>query len=150
MNRIHFLAAELFTYSFENYKNHLGIGHTRFEEIMPEFAEQLELAVKEGWSNSKISRTLEIDESEIPLWKKSLQQALALVDAKTPVQSFRTGVTYSIVHALEEGLSTPEEIEALATQICYRVSDLSVMLDEREQQLSMYSDELRQESSGSA
>jgi hypothetical protein len=75
MNRDHFLAAEIFSYSFANYENHLGIGHKRFEAIMPKFAKQLELAVKEGWSDAKIASELEIEESKVGNWKESLSRA---------------------------------------------------------------------------
>ena len=34
MKRRHFLAAELFNYSFDNYENHLGIGNARFDELI--------------------------------------------------------------------------------------------------------------------
>ena len=44
MDRDHLLAAELFSYSFANYSNHLGIGHERFEKLMPQDAKLLERA----------------------------------------------------------------------------------------------------------
>lgn len=33
MERIHLLAAELYSYSLANYENHLGIGNLRFEQL---------------------------------------------------------------------------------------------------------------------
>jgi hypothetical protein len=35
MDRYKLLAAELFGYSYDNYEDHLGIGHIRFEKLMP-------------------------------------------------------------------------------------------------------------------
>ena len=61
MDRIHFLAAEVFSYSFANYENHLGIGHARFEELMPRDAEILEQAERESWSDEQIAEALEIE-----------------------------------------------------------------------------------------
>ncbi len=52
LNRYHLLAAEMFGYSFANYQNHLGIGHERYEELMPHAVQQVEQAVQEGWSLS--------------------------------------------------------------------------------------------------
>ena len=41
LTRYQLLAAEIFGYSYANYRNHLGIGNARFDEIMPRYAETL-------------------------------------------------------------------------------------------------------------
>ena len=150
MNRDYLLTAELFNYSFENYRNHLGIGHARFEELMPRFCKTLERANREGWSDSEVAQELEIDEADVSDWLEALGRAQLVVDATTPAESFRASVRFAIANALEEGLSTDEEIEALTTQICYRASDLSVLLDLKDEPLSKYSEELRAEDRGGA
>jgi hypothetical protein len=56
MERKHILAAELYSYSFENYRNHLGIGHHRFETLMPRVAALLERAQSEQWPDEKLQQ----------------------------------------------------------------------------------------------
>ena len=56
MKRIHLLAAEVFAYSFENYKNHLGIGNLRFDKYMPDMVRALESAEKENWTNERLAK----------------------------------------------------------------------------------------------
>ena len=45
MERIHLLAAEIFSYSYAHYDDHLGINE-RFDTLMPRDAEMLETALK--------------------------------------------------------------------------------------------------------
>ena len=53
MERIHFLAAEIFRYSYANYDDHLGINE-RFDKLMPCDAEILETALKDEWPIDKV------------------------------------------------------------------------------------------------
>ena len=48
MDREKLLAAETFSYSYANYANHLGIGHVRFEELMPT-EKQLDQLIQAGY-----------------------------------------------------------------------------------------------------
>jgi hypothetical protein len=145
MERKHLLAAELYSYSLENYRNHLGIGNIRFESLMPQDALLLERAESERWSDERIAKELEVEKDAVPKWRKKIMRAKNIIDADDPAESFRLGVRFSIQDALESGISSSEDIDGLVTQICYRASDLSVLLKLRGESLSKYSDALRQE-----
>ncbi len=71
------------------------------------------------------------------------QQALAIVDAKTPAASFREGVKQSVLYALEQGIHNEKDVDNLVTQICYRAADFGFLLDTENQKLSYYSRYLR-------
>ena len=145
MTRIQMLAAEIFAYSFDNYANHLGIGHLRFEKLMPQTARDLEQAEKEGWDDTRLAKAIEIPLVDVPAWRRRYRDALKIVDAKSPAEGFRNGVRQSLVRDLEKYSLSDAEIEDIVKQICYRAADLSYVLDDREQQLSDYSKELRRE-----
>ncbi|MDR8390587.1 hypothetical protein NC796_05520 [Aliifodinibius sp. S!AR15-10] len=143
MKRIHFLAAELFSYSYDNYKDHLGIGNARFDKLMPEDAALLEQAEKEGWTDEEIAAESDFKLDDIPRWREKFREALAIVDAKSPAQSFLRGIQSSVEYAVKEGLDDKKSIENLVGQICYRAADLSCILKQNNEPLSKYSKELR-------
>jgi len=143
MGRRQLLAAETFHYSYANYENHLGIGNVRFEELMPDDVDTLEMAEQEGWDDAQLAQALEVEEEHIGRWRLSYQRAKAIVDAPTPAESFRHGVRYSIQDAVEDGLTDEQAIEDLVVQICYRAADLAYLLDVRGEALADYSAELR-------
>jgi hypothetical protein len=146
MERKHILAAELYSYSFENYRNHLGISNDRFETLVPQDAILLERAESERWSDDQIANELEVERDSVPEWRQKFMRTKSVVDAADPAESFRIGVRFSIQDALENSISSSEDIYGLVTQICYRTSDMSVLPGLREESLSKYSDALRQES----
>ena len=55
MTREQLLAAEIFSYSFDNYANHLGIGNVRFDRLMPETVRRLARAEAEGWDDQRLA-----------------------------------------------------------------------------------------------
>ncbi len=144
MNRKQLLAAETFAYSYANYENHLGIDNVRFDELMPNDIDTLEQAEQEDWDDARLAEALEVEEEDVEFWRVSYQRAKEIVDAPNPAEAFRQGVRYTIVDAIEEGLSTEDDIEALVTQICYRAADLAYLLDLEEKPLSDYSEILRE------
>ncbi|MFH5831934.1 hypothetical protein [Halalkalibaculum sp. DA384] len=143
MKRIHFLAAELFSYSYDNYRNHLGIGNVRFDKLMPEGAALLERAEKEGWSDEQIAAESDFKLEQVPYWREKIREALAVVDAESPAQLFLRGVRASVEHALSEGLDDEKSVNNLVGQICYRAADLSCVLKQEDEPLWKYSAELR-------
>lgn len=144
LKRIHLLAAEIFSYSYSNYEGHLGI-NKRFDELMPKDAEMLETAVNEGWSVEKVANNLQTSLDAAQKFINATREALIIVDASNPAESFREGIRQSIQHALEDGLDSEEAIESLIIQICYRAADLGVLLDKAGHRLSQYSRHLRKE-----
>jgi hypothetical protein len=145
VNRLQLLAAEVFGYSFANYEEHLGIGNVRYERLMPETAQTLETAEREGWPLSQIAAELDVDMARAEQLLDALARARDVVDAANPAEAFRHGVRLSIMDALEEGLEEPEAIDNLVTQICFRAADLAVLLEQEGQSLSRYSRHLRRE-----
>jgi hypothetical protein len=143
MDKKFLLAAELFNYSYANYKDHLGIGNIRFDNLMPKTFNTLERAHRESWSNEQIAKALDIEEDEVDNWRNNYQRAIDILDAPHAAESFRRGVKHSILYALKEGLDTEEEIDKLVSQICYRAADLAVLLDNEGKNLSDYSQVLR-------
>ena len=143
MERQKLLAAETFAYSYANYDDHLGIGHVRFEELMPNDVRILERAEREGWSIKRLAEALECTEEIADRFRISYTRAKDIVDAPHAAESFRRGVRYSIVDAVEEGLESEADIERLVTQICYRAADLAFLLDLEGNELAHYSEDLR-------
>lgn len=146
MDRLKLLAAEIYGYSFANYEDHLGIGNERYERLMPQTAETLETAEREGWSASKIAEELDVDVEQAEQLLEAFERARDIVDAENPAEAFRHGVRFSIMDALDDGLHGPEAIEKLVTQICFRAADLAVLLEQEGEPLSRYSRPLRRES----
>ena len=145
MDRLKLLAAEIYGYSFANYEDHLGIGNERYERLMPQTAETLETAEREGWSASKIADELDVDVEQAEQLLEAFERARDIVDAENPAEAFRHGVRFSIMDALDDGLHGPETIEKLVTQICFRAADLAVLLEQEGEPLSRYSRHLRRE-----
>jgi hypothetical protein len=144
MERIHLLSAEIFRYSYANYDDHLGINE-RFDRLMPRDAEILEIALKEEWPIDKVAYKLEVSAEVARKYLIAVKDALEVVDAENPAESFRNAVRQSIKSALEDGLDSPEAIETFVIQICYRAADLGLLLDKKGHHLSQYSRHLRKE-----
>jgi hypothetical protein len=145
MNRYHLLAAEIYGYSFANYQDHLGIGNVRFEKLMPATARTLERAQAQHWSVAKLARALDVTKDEAAELLQAFRRARDVVDAENAAESFRWAVRQTIESAVAEGLGDEPSIERLVTQICYRASDLAVLLEREGKPLSRYSRHLRRE-----
>lgn len=57
MTREQLLAAEIYSYSYANYHDHLGINE-RFDRIMPQKVSTLERAEREKWPPQKTAEKL--------------------------------------------------------------------------------------------
>ena len=145
LSRYHLLAAEIFGYSYANYRDHLGIGNLRFEELMPQDAKRLEAAVSEDWPIGRVAQELEVDTDNAAALVNATRDAIQVVDADNPSESFRNVVRQVIQRAVAEGLNDDEAIEELVTQMCYRVSDLAYLLKAEGSDLSRYCRHLRRE-----
>jgi hypothetical protein len=143
MNRLKLLAAEVFSYSYADYADHLG--NARFDSIMPRWVATLERAVKEQWPIQEIAKSLEVEPGEAEDLLAAYHRAVQIIEAANPAEAFRTGVRQSIEFALEERLEGSEAVEKLVTQVCYRAADLAYILDLEGSRLSRYSRHLRRE-----
>ncbi len=144
MNRIQLLAAETFHYSYDNYDNHVGV-NSRFDQLMPDAVKTLEKATDETWPLNRIAEELDVDPETAKNLFESFERARLIVDAKSPAESFRIGVRFSLQDAVAAGLGDDKAIETLITQICYRAADLSYLLKQQNRQLSEFSEDLREE-----
>ncbi len=144
MNRIQLLAAETFHYSYDNYDDHLGV-NARFDRLMPNDVKTLEKATDEKWPLNRSAGELDVDPETAKNLLESFERARLIVDAKSPAESFRLGVRFSIQDAVADGLRDDKAIETLVSQICYRAADLSYLLKQQNRQLSEFSGELREE-----
>ena len=142
MERKHLLAAEIFKYSYANYDDHLGINE-RFDMLMPRDAQMLETALKEDWPLDKVAQEMDVSAKMARHYLTSAKEAIEIVDAENPAESFRNGVRQSIKTELAQGLGSSEDVETLVTQICYRAADLGYLLSKKGQHLSQYSRHLR-------
>lgn len=147
MNRKLLLAAETFNYSFDKYADKVEIRAERFSKLMPQVIDILHKADKEDWTLEQLAQALEMEPEKAEFLRSGYERAKDIIDAPSPAESFRRGVRHSIRHALEEGLESDKDIEKLVVQICYRAADLSYLLGLRNQKLSKYSEELREDSS---
>ena len=145
LSRAQFLAAEIFGYSYANYQDHLRIGNTRYERLMPERVETLERAAREAWPVARLAKELDVSEQEATDLLDGYYRAVDVVDAGNAAASFRNAVRNAVKHAIAEGLKTEESAEALVTQVCFRAADLAYLLDVEDKRLSRYSRHLRRE-----
>jgi hypothetical protein len=130
LTREQLLAAEIFGYSFANYRDHLGIGNDRYERQMPASVTVLEGAARESWLPSKVAARLETDEENARDLLDGYHRATAVIDAENPAEGFRNAVRFAIRDAVAGGLSTEPAIEKLVTQICFRTADLAFNEDD--------------------
>ena len=145
MKRIHYLAAEIFFYSYDNYDGHLGI-NDRFDRMMPDDARLLDAALDGDFDAKGLAAKLKVTEDDLIEYLQRAKNARKIVDADSPADGFREGVKQSIQHALEKGIGDEAAIDALAGQICYRAADLSFRLKQNGERLEKYSEDLRRES----
>jgi hypothetical protein len=145
VDRYKLLAAEIYGYSYDSYEDHLGIGNIRYEKLMPDDARMLEEALAENWPIEKVARKLEFDEVQAETSLRACRNALEVVDAENPAESFSCGVRQVIEKAIQNGLRDENSVERLVTQICFRAADLGFLLKREDKSLSRYSRHLRKE-----
>lgn len=143
LDRWKLLAAEVYSYSYDNYADHRG--NPRFDRHMPDDVRVLDRAIRQSWPLDRVAAELDRSAEEANRMIDAFRDALEVVDAPTPAESFRRSVRQVIKRALVDGIESEEQLEALVVQICYRVADLSFLLRSRNEPLHKYSDELRRE-----
>jgi hypothetical protein len=145
MTREQLLSAEIFGYSYANYQGHVDIENVRYERLMPATVSILERASGETWPMPRLAKELDTDEAKANDLLEAYRRAAQVVDAENPAEAFRKAVRFSVLDAVQEGLSTEEAIDSLVTQICFRAADLAYLLDREGKPLSRYSRHLRRE-----
>lgn len=112
---------------------------------MPDTVKVFEKAEAEGWPLEKLAKELDHEPAAAAGLLESFKQAKQIIDSGNPAESFRTGVRFSIRHAVAEGLKDDQAVEQLVAQICYRAADLAHLLKQEGTALSRYSRHLRRE-----
>ena len=143
LDRWKLLAAETFGYSYDNYADHRG--NLRFDEYMPNDVQVLDRANRESWGIERLAGELDLAPDIAATLLSRYRDAMEVIDAPNPAESFRRSVRQAIRRALQEGLGTDEQVETLVIQVCYRAADLSYLLKLRGEPLHKYSDLLRRE-----
>ncbi len=145
MSEIHLLAAELYGYSYSNYANHLAVKNVRFTKLMPQGVRILQRAEIEQWPKEKIAEEMELSIEEVDSVIENFRKAKEIVFSKNASESFRNAVRQSLETALENGLNTPDDLNELVIQICFRASDLGYLLDLEGRRISHYCQWLQRE-----
>jgi len=143
MKEIHYLAAEVYGYSYDNYQEKIEMGHVRFTKYMPDSIRILIKAENENWDDEKLANKLEIDIDQVNSWKNSFRNAQSIVKGEHAGDSFKIAIRKTILDAVESGLSNDEEIETLIEQIYYRTNDFGFLLNKEGRKVSDYSIYLR-------
>jgi hypothetical protein len=147
MERRHFLAAQIYGYSYTHYAENLEKENVRFTTLMPGEVEILEQAEREDWEPNRLAEALGIEEDKVSLWQDLYQVSKHIVDAGTCVDSFRASIRSILKAAASESLDKDEVVERIAAQICYQTADLGYLLDQENRRLSDYGNRLRQTNS---
>jgi hypothetical protein len=137
------LAAETFSYTYPNYADHLGIGNARFDKLMPNDVETLEIAEKKRWDIGWLADNLELEIEHAEKLLEDYRRAKEVVFAPDAATSFRIGLRHSLENAIDRGLSTTQDIDELVGQICSRAADFAYLLELEGKELSDYSEDLR-------
>ena len=145
LNRLQLLTAEIFSYSFAHFADHVGIGNVRFDKLMPDDAQKLETAVKENWNLSRTANELGVDADTAAALLTNTRNAINIVDAPNPAIGFREAISQLVLDAAEKGLNSEDDVAHLVTQICYRVSDLRFLLMADKSELKTYCKDFRDE-----
>jgi hypothetical protein len=144
MERIHFLAAQIYGYSYIRYAENLDEENIRFTTLMPGEVKVLEQAERENWEPNRLAEALGIEEEKVSLWQELYRNGKHIVDAGSCVDSFRASIRSILRAAASETFHENEIVERIITQICYQIADLGYMLDLEDKRLSDYANRLRQ------
>ena len=143
MERVHYLAAEIFGYSYDHYQEKIEMRHIRFTKYMPEDVKVMELAEKENWSDEELADKLDIDLDKAVDYEKALINAKRIVDAENAMRSYIEGIKESIDSVVESGIENEQDINKLVSQILYRTADFGFLLKNEGDELWQYSEMLR-------
>lgn len=143
MKKIHYLAAELFGYSYDNYEEKVSMNHIRFTKYMPETVKIFRKAYTEDWDDQLLAKKAEIDLENISIWREKYLNAVKIIEAGSPDKQLEAGLDVSIRIAIESGLNSDEQIGELIEQIKYRFCDFGNLIKHENRSLSEYSDYFR-------
>jgi hypothetical protein len=144
MERRHFLAAQIYGYSYIHYAENLDQENVRFTTLMTEEVAILEEAERDNWEPQRLAQALGIEEEKVGIWQELYQTSKHIVDAGSCIDSFRTSIRSILREAASESLDQDEVVEHVVAQICFRAADLGYLLDIENKRLSDYANHLRQ------
>jgi DNA-directed RNA polymerase specialized sigma subunit len=143
MNRIQYLSAEIYGYSYDNYQEKVEMRHVRFTKYMPQTIKILEKAELKPISDADLAKKLEIEIDKIEEWKEVYKSAKMVVDAGNAGDSFKIGIKETVKNFVEEEKMNEEKINELVEQILYRTADFGFLLKRENKEISDYSEMFR-------
>ena len=157
MKREHYLAAEIYGYSYDHYNEKIKMGHERFSKYMPRDIEILEQSEKENWSEQRMAKALEIEIYQVKSFKDSFARAKKIVDQENAARSYIAALEASVESVVSNTLTkiADTDIEPttlskqLVAQILYCTSDFGHLLAKEEKELYEYGQILRDYNMGS-
>jgi hypothetical protein len=144
MERRHFLAAQIYGYSYTHYAQNLDEENVRFTTLMPGEVDILEQAERENWEPERLAEALDIEPEKVSLWQDLYRTGKIIVDAGSCIDSFRASIRSILHDAATESLDKDEVVERIVAQICFQTADLGFLLDLENKRLTDYINQLRQ------
>jgi hypothetical protein len=144
MERRHFLAAQIYGYSYTHYAQRLEEDNVRFTTLMPGEVDILEQAERENWEPDRLAEALHIEVEKVSLWQDLYRTSKIIVDAGSCVDSFRASIRSILRSSATESLDKEDVAERIIAQICFQTADLGFLLDLENKRLSDYINQLRQ------
>jgi hypothetical protein len=89
MTKTHLLAAELYSYSYDNYADHLAVRNVRLTKLMPTDVKKLQRAEAEEWSKERIARQSKIGDEEVDELMECFQAAKKIIFTQNSSETFR-------------------------------------------------------------
>lgn len=136
MKKIHYLAADIFGYSYTHYQEKVSMNHPRFTKYMPEDVRKLKKARQENWTDEKIAEGLEMPIENVPHWKR-MYQLYADLDYEDHLGKFFLDSLKTDIKKLQIKLSASDQ-KKLIHALAYRLMDFNFMLEENDETLKDY------------
>ena len=123
MKRIHYLAAETFSWSYPDYQNHLKMRSPVFSTDLPRIVDLLERGEQEGWDSGRLSIALECGQAKAEEWQARFRRALEVVDAPTPAASLRASFAQTLNPSAGGNPASAERTDDLLAKLCRKAGD---------------------------
>jgi hypothetical protein len=141
MKAIHYLAADLFGYSYKHYQEKVSMNHIRFTKYMPDAIRTLRKGIHQGWTNQKIATAMDMPIEKVDDWKAMYELYADLHDDDHLGRFFVESVKADI-EKLQIKISASDQ-NKLIHALAYRLMDLDFKLEANDECLKDYGDYFR-------
>lgn len=141
MERYKLLAAELLGCTYASYQAQVGVGNPKYDRLMPRHARTLDQARQQNWPLEQVAHKLDIDAQQAKVDLEKFDAAKKVVDAPNPAEAFREAVR----QLLQPMCADSKKLDELVCKVCFRASDMGVLLEHRGETLNRYSLHLRRD-----